>query len=366
MLSHLKRRISVFAAVAVLAAGVPALTTVSPASAAPATTLITAASSLDAPATYLACPASADIPAAGFTDTTSTDVDCLAYYGITKGTTATTYEPTASVPRWAMALYLTRAMNEASVTLGTGADQGFTDISGKSAEIQTAINQLKQAGVTTGTTATTYSPDDNVSRQEMAMFVERMLDTIAPGPGGVSDAELVGGAATTYINSNCDAAQACTAKYNYTDIDSGTVTVEASIAIKELYQLGIHDGVSATTFSPDADMTRAAMASFLVGALDHSNLRPAGLVMQSSTYSTIAATTPTLSVSYRDASFDPIVSTAVRRLASKATVRLPRQPAFAKTQSLLRVRSLPARSTPMNRQPISPETWSRRRSLRRR
>ncbi|MDG1989270.1 MAG: S-layer homology domain-containing protein, partial [Acidimicrobiales bacterium] len=308
MLSHLKRRISVITAVAVLAAGVPALTTMSPAAAAPATTAITTVT--DA-ATYLACPASADIPSAGFTDTTSTDVDCLAYYGITQGTTATTYEPTASVPRWAMALYLTRSMSEASVTLGTGADQGFTDISGKSAEIQTAINQLKQAGVTTGTTATTYSPDDNVSRQEMAMFVERMLDTITPGPGGVSDAELVGGAATTYINSNCDAAQACTAKYNYTDIDSGTVTVEASIAIKELYQLGIHDGVSATTYNPDSDMTRAAMASFLVGALNHSNLRPAGLTIQSSTYSTIAATTPTLHVSYRDASFDPIVSTAV-------------------------------------------------------
>ena len=308
MLSHLRRRIGVLSAIAVLAALVPALTVVSPVSAAPKATAVTAVSD---GATYLACPVSAAIPAAGFTDTTSTDVDCLAYYGITQGTTATTYEPTASVPRWAMALYLTRTMTETGVTLGTGADQGFTDISGKSAEIQTAINQIKQAGVTTGTTATTYSPDDNVSRQQMAMFVERMLDTITVGVGGNSDAELVGAAATTYINSNCGGAQACTATYNYTDIDSGTVTVEASIAIKELYQLGIHDSISATTFSPDSDMTRAAMASFLVGALNHSNLRPAGLHIQSSTYSTIAATTPDLHVSYRDASFDPIVSTAV-------------------------------------------------------
>ncbi len=308
MLSHLRRRIGALAAIAVLAALVPTLTSVSPVSAAPATTVITAVTD---GADYLACPASAGIPAAGFTDTTSTDVDCLAYYGITLGTTATTYEPTASVPRWAMALYLTRTMNEAGVTLGTGADQGFTDISGKSAEIQTAINQLKQAGVTTGTTATTYSPDDNVIRQEMAMFVERMLDTITVGPGGNSDAELVSGAATTYINSNCGGANACTGTYNYSDIDAGTVTVEASIAIKELYQLGIHDGVTATTFSPDSDMTRAAMASFLVGAINHSNLRPEGLIIQSDTYSDIAAATPNLHVSYRDASFDPIVSTAV-------------------------------------------------------
>jgi len=313
MLSHLKRRISVFAAVAVLCAGVPALTSVSPASAAPATTAITTVAGLAGEATYLTCPASADIPSAGFTDTTSTDVDCLAYYGITKGTTATTYEPTASVPRWAMALYLTRTLTEAGATLGTGADQGFTDISGKSAEIQTAINQLKQLGVTAGKTATTFAPDDNVLRQEMAMFIERMLDNIAPGPGGTSHAERVSGLATTYINSNCGVAAgaACTGTYNYTDIDSGSITVEASDAVKELYSLNIHDGLTATTFNPDADMTRAAMATFLVGALNHSNLRPEGLIIQASQYTGIGGYTPSLSVSYRDASFDAITDTAV-------------------------------------------------------
>jgi len=83
--------------------------------------------------------------------------------------------------------------------------------------------------------------------------------------------------------------------------------------------LGIHDGVSATTFSPDADMTRAAMASFLVGALNHSNLRPEGLTMQASAYSTIANAAPTGHISYRDANFDPIVSTAVDVFTWKAT-----------------------------------------------
>ena len=59
MLSHLKRRIGVFAAVAVLAAGVPALTTVSPVSAAPATTAIASVAALDVLTQgvpdYLAC-----------------------------------------------------------------------------------------------------------------------------------------------------------------------------------------------------------------------------------------------------------------------------------------------------------------------
>ena len=86
-----------------------------------------------------------------------------------------------------MALYLTRMLSKGGYTLGSGADQGFTDISGQAADIQTAINQLKQAGVTTGTTATTYGPDSNVTREQMAMFMARALNKITAGPGGQSD-----------------------------------------------------------------------------------------------------------------------------------------------------------------------------------
>ena len=93
MLSHFKRRLGALAAVAVLAAMVPTVTSTPAASAAPATTAITAATiggSLVRTADYLACPTGA-ASAAGFTDTTATAVDCLAMFGITKGTTATTY-----------------------------------------------------------------------------------------------------------------------------------------------------------------------------------------------------------------------------------------------------------------------------------
>ena len=86
MFSHLKRRIGVLTAVAVLAALVPTLS-ISPASAA-ANVLTVEAITNDA--TYESCPTGA-APAAGFTDTTSTDVDCIAHFGITTGVTATTY-----------------------------------------------------------------------------------------------------------------------------------------------------------------------------------------------------------------------------------------------------------------------------------
>lgn len=293
MRSNLKRRIGVFAAIAVMAAGVPALTT-SPASAAASTTLVLAVSD---PATYSACP-SGSAAAAGFTDTTSTDVDCIKMYGITTGVTATTYDPTASVPRWAMALYLTRMAGPTQVTLGTGADQGFTDISGKSAEIQTAINQIKQLGVTTGKTATTFAPDDNVTREEMAMFIQRMLHVTPTGPGGESDGATV--------NVDGDGGT-----YNYTDIDAGSVTVAGNDAIIELWNLGIHDGLLATTYNPGADMTRAAMATFLAAALDHTNARPAGLVMQTDKATKQGSWTAATSISHRTAAFAPIVGTPV-------------------------------------------------------
>ena len=311
MFSQMKRRIGVLAAVAVMAALVPAITS-SPASATTSVgTTGVAVTIVGSAAVSSACP-TGSAAAAGFTDTTSTDVDCIAMYNITKGTTATTYSPTDSVPRWAMALYLTRALGPAGGTLGAGVDQGFTDISGKSAEIVLAIDQIAELGITVGKTATTFAPDDNVTREEMAMFIERWLENVLAGPGGQSDADgLVAAATTTYVTSDCAAAVACTGKYNYTDIDAGSVTVEGANAIKELYDMGIHDGVSATTFNPSSDMTRAAMATFMTAALGHTNARPAGLTIQASLYTNAGSHTPTLTVSDRDASFGAVSGTPV-------------------------------------------------------
>jgi hypothetical protein len=295
MFTHLKRRIGVLSAVAVLAALVPVLA-VSTVSAAPALT----ADAPDFPATASACPAGS-AAAAGFTDTTSTDVDCIKMHGITQGVTATTYEPASSIPRWQMALYLTRFATSAGVTLGTGADQGFTDISGYAADIQTAINQIKQLGVTTGTTATTYSPDSNVTREQMAMFTERMLGKTVAGPGGKGAVASYAGLIT----------HATVGSYNYTDIDSGSVTYEGHNSIVEMYHLGIQgDAKTVTTFNPAGDMTRGDMATWMTNALAHTNARPAGLWSQATTASAFG-TAVTLWISNRDANRQPIAGTPV-------------------------------------------------------
>ena len=322
MFSNFKKRLGVLAAIAVLAALVPALS-VSPASAALKSGLLAIAPQADA--TYDSCP-STSAAAAGFTDTTSTDVDCIKTHGITQGVTATTYEPSGTVPRWQMALFLTRMATSAGLTLGSGADQGFTDISGYAADIQTAINQIKQLGVTTGTTATTYSPDDNVTREQMAMFIERLLGVTTPGPGacsGIASAQTnvctaVSGVTNVNILSSADAD---VANWNYTDIDSGSVTYEGHNAIVELYHLGVPgDAKTDLTFRPTANITRAEMATFMKNALDHTNARPEGLWLQVNLAAGFGALGTELHISSRDASRNPITGTLVDVFSGVNTV----------------------------------------------
>lgn len=55
--------------------------------------------------------------------------------------------------------------------LETGADAGFTDAHG---QYKNAVNALKNAGVTNGKTATTFGVVDNITRGELAIFVYKL------------------------------------------------------------------------------------------------------------------------------------------------------------------------------------------------
>ncbi len=262
------------------------------------------------PATFSACPTAAipagstvAIPPAGFSDITSTLVDCIKYYDITKGTTATTYSPLDVVSRWQMALFLKRLATVAQVTLGDGSDQGFTDIGGKSSEIQTAINQLKQLEVTTGTIdGTTYDPDSVVTREQMALFIHRLLKKVTVGPGG--NTEYVSGTSgAKEIKSN-------DTDHNFTDL-GGLTLVESVTAISSLWNLGVAVGTTGTLYEPQKSMNRSMMATFMANALDHTNVRPAGLLLQADTYRTTATPLLTFSVSHRTDAFVPIVGTYI-------------------------------------------------------
>ena len=205
--------------------------------------------------TSATCPSST--PSAGFTDiagqpaATQLAINCIADYGIAQGFTATTFVPQAEVSRWQMALFLTRQATVHGLTLGDGSDQGFTDISAYPAATQTAINQLAQLEITTGTTATTYSPADPVSRWQMALFLTRLLDAAGVTLGDGSD-------------------------QGFTDIAAFPATTQT--AINQIAQADVSEGFNATTFGPALNTLRSQMALFLTRTLAADNIVPASSV----------------------------------------------------------------------------------------
>ena len=73
-----------------------------------------------------------------------------------------------------MALFLTRVHSAASYILPTGASP-FADLGGLSAEAVNAIQGLVALQVTNGTGPTTFTPYSDVSREQMASFLARLL-----------------------------------------------------------------------------------------------------------------------------------------------------------------------------------------------
>jgi hypothetical protein len=167
-------------------------------------------------------------------------IDCLVFYGITQGTSPTTFSPNNTVTRWQMAIFLTREAKAAGMTLPDGSSQGFTDIGGFDAATQKAINQLAQLGITKGTAPGVYSPNDPVTRWQMAIFLIR--EAAAAG--------------VTIPNGS---------QQGFTDI--GGFDAATQLAINQLAQLGITKGTTSTTYAPVQPVLRWQMAIFLIRTL---------------------------------------------------------------------------------------------------
>jgi Tol biopolymer transport system component len=119
------------------------------------------------------CP-TADTP---FTDVSATsfakdDVKCIYGLGITTGTSPTTYGPAEDVTREQMAAFLGRVWRAAGGTCST-TPAPFTDVASNSFA-KADIDCIYDLGITTGTSATTYGPKNNVTREQMAAFLGRL------------------------------------------------------------------------------------------------------------------------------------------------------------------------------------------------
>lgn len=93
-------------------------------------------------------------------------VSWMAANGITTGTSPTTYSPDETLTRGQMAALLHRAAGEP-----TAPETTFPDVT-RPWQLQ-AVGWLQAEGITTGTSATTFSPEDPVTRGQFAAFAYR-------------------------------------------------------------------------------------------------------------------------------------------------------------------------------------------------
>ena len=118
-------------------------------------------------------------------------VNRLAQLGITRGTGEGRFSPYGPVSRQQMALFLYRFLGE--IPIGEGGvevsevvpdDTVFEDISPLSRAVEQAIMVIYEMGITGGTSEGRFSPNDRVSRSQMALFIARALDHSNARPAG--------------------------------------------------------------------------------------------------------------------------------------------------------------------------------------
>lgn len=254
-----------------------------------------------------------EIPSAGFGDLPSDqaqadNINCIAYFGITKGTSTTTYSPDDPVTREQMALLLIRLAGKVGIAVPTASDFGFSDIGHLSAESRVAINQLAGLGITEGTAETTFSPGDEVRRDHMALFIARLMDKMVPPAFGD---HTFGYAPAEVVDT-----EERRVDEPFNDLDE--VLHDTVGTINKLYELGVIAAAPGGTYKPSDDITRATMADFIAAVLDHSRLRPAGLSIKAARVSEYGPTDVVLMVSMRDANFGAVAGQRVDVFSSHA------------------------------------------------
>ena len=240
-------------------------------------------------ARYSACVDIATEPA-GFLDMDGNFAEeaanCLAYYGITKGTSADMFSPGALITRSQMALFLARAARPAGIVLRAASDQGFEDIDGLSQEARDAVNRMVGLGIMDGPSRVAFDPSGMVTRMDMAVYLEAFLEEAEVGPGGTP----------------IDALDADDKVFD--DIDDPPFYVYD--AIRNLYELGVTTGKSPKKFAPEEDLTRGQMAVFIVRMLAHTNARPIGVSVQADISEVFGGGEIEIAVSLRDGSYRPL------------------------------------------------------------
>ncbi len=166
--------------------------------------------------------------------------EILALYaaGITTGTTATTFSPNKNISRAQFAVMIARALNIQSAKA-----TAFKDVKGQWYEHE--VQALAEVGIVTGVNATTFNPTANITRQQAAAMILRMLEY-------KGYKVTVDESALTYKDAN--------KVFDY-----------AKQAVSELQALDIMTGFNGY-LNPQSNLTRAQMAKILKRSLEYVNL----------------------------------------------------------------------------------------------
>ena len=158
-------------------------------------------------------------------------VDWAVENGITQGTDDTHFSPDGICTRAQAVTFLWRA---AGSPAAKSSAMPFTDVKSGSYYYD-AVLWAVENGITKGTSATTFSPDQNCSRAQIVTFLWRSEKS--PAAGTVNP---------------------------FTDVKSDAYYADAVLwAVKD----DVTKGTTATTFSPDDNCTRAQIVTFIWRAL---------------------------------------------------------------------------------------------------
>lgn len=121
--------------------------------------------------TYTATPYFTDVPA---TDPTFPYVQKMRDLGITAGCSATAFCPGDVVTRWEAAVFIVRGKMKALFgdSFAYPATPSFADVAPASS-IFPYVQKMFELGITAGCTATTFCPNDPITRQQAAVFMVR-------------------------------------------------------------------------------------------------------------------------------------------------------------------------------------------------
>ncbi|MDR6879826.1 S-layer homology domain-containing protein [Bacillus sp. 3255] len=166
-------------------------------------------------------------------------VEQLASKFLVHGAGDDRFIPDAAITRAEFAALVTRAIGLAAKVNGS-----FADVSG-TAWYAGAVGAASAAGIVEGDEAHAFKPDASITREEMAVMIVRALRA-----AGLAEQAAEGGAV---------AVDAALARFE----DSGSISGYAKAAISEALQAGIVEGMTASTFAPQNNATRAEAAVML-------------------------------------------------------------------------------------------------------